>query len=142
MWETEKVQERINKLFTEQEKKNYNWFTDPKLSKSEKNFHGSVLVAGWIIFVLSVCLLATLTHSVVQGTAPGSATVALSIVSFLLILFSRFCISGRGVEALTDLMKFSNTANHLKTLGFEMRRSDEVVKKIIEQEEQERQSQS
>jgi len=127
-------------ISTEQEKKKHNWFTDPTLPKSEKFFNGSVLVAGWIIFIFSICLLAILTHSIVQGTAPGPATVTLSIVSFLLILFSLFCISGRGVQVLADLMKFSKTANHLKTLGFEMRRSDEIIKKIMEQEEKKRQS--
>jgi len=114
------------------EKKKDNWVTDPCLPCSEKVFHGSVLVAGWIIFVLAICLLVALTRPTAQQ---GATTVALSIVSFLLILFSLFCISGRGVQVLADLMKFSKTANHLKTLGIEMQRSDEIIKKIMEQEE-------
>ena len=121
----------------ESENKKHNWFTDPTLPKSEKFFHGSVLVAGWIIFILAICLLVALTRPTAQQ---GATTVALSIVSFLLILFSLFCISGRGVQVLADLMKFSKTANHLKTLGIEIHRSDEIIKKIMEQEEKKSQS--
>jgi len=118
------------------ENKNWNWFTDPSLPLSEKAFHISTLVAGWIIFVFAIYLLKNLTRSTVHAPA----TVTLSIVSFLFILFSLFCISGRGLQVLTDLMEFSKRANHLKTLGVEMHRSDEIIKKIMEQEEKKSQS--
>lgn len=116
------------------EKKKHNWVTDPYLPRSEKVFHFLVLVAGWIIFILAIYLLVVLTHSTTQG----ATTVVLSIVSFLLVLFSFFCISGRGLQVLTDLMEFSKTANHIKTLGIEMHRSDKVIEKIMEQEEKQK----
>jgi len=112
-----------------------NWVTDCTLPKSEKFFHFSVLIAGWIVFFFAIGFLIVLVWSTAQGTAPGPATVALSIVSFLLLLFSLFCISGRGVQVIADLMGFSKKTNYIKTLGFEMHRSDDIANRIMEQED-------
>lgn len=126
----------VKDISKESETKKRNWLTDPRLPVSEKAFHISVLVAGWVIFVFAICLLKGLSNS----TAQAAATVTLSIVSFLLIVFAFFCISGRGIQVLADLMKFSKTANHIKTLGIEMHRSDKIIEKIMEQEEKQKQS--
>lgn len=71
-------------ISTECKNKKDNWFTDSSLSRSEKAFHCSVLGAGWTMFFFAIYLLVVLSHS----TAQGAATTALSIVSFLLVLFS------------------------------------------------------
>lgn len=108
-----------------------NWLTDPSLPLSEKVFHFLVFAAGWIIFGFAVHFLWVFTHSTTQG----ATTVALSIVSSLLVLFSFFCIPGRGLQVLADIMEFSKKANHIKILGIEMHRSDKIIEKIMEQQE-------
>lgn len=113
-----------------------NWLTDPSLPLAEKVFHFLVFAAGWIIFGFAVHFLWVLTHSPTQG----ATTVALSIVSFLLVLFSFFCVSGRGLQVLADIMEFSKKANHIKILGIEMHRSDKIIEKIMEQQEKKKQS--
>lgn len=123
-------------ISSECKNKRPNWFTDPSLPRSEKVFHCSVLGAGWTMFFFAMYLLVVLSHSTTQG----AATTALSIVSFLLVLFSFFCISGRGVQVLADLMEFSKEANYVKILGIEMHRPDRVVERIMDVEEGRKQS--
>ncbi len=95
-------------------KKKDNWVTDPTLNWSEKTFHGLVFGFGFGLLSFVLKLLWDVTHRDIQGIG----STALVVVLMLLIIFSFFCISGRGVDTVEELIKRIKTAEIIKLWGF------------------------
>jgi len=91
-----------------------NWVTDPKLNWAEKTFHGLVFVFGILLLIIVLKLLWDVGHRDIQG----AGSIALIVVSMLLVMFSFFCISGRGVDILEQLRKKIIVAESIKLWGF------------------------
>jgi len=91
-----------------------NWVTDPKLNWSEKTFHGLVFVFGILLLIIVSKLLWDVGHRDIQG----AGSIALIVVFMLLIMFSFFCISGRGVDILEQLRKKIIVAESIEFYGF------------------------
>lgn len=90
-----------------------NWVTDPTLAKWEKFFHSLTLVCGFCLLGLTSFLL----FDVARRDIKGASSIVLIVVLMILIIFSFFCISGRGVEIVEKLKERIETAELIKLWG-------------------------
>ncbi len=112
--EIKKIKKKKRELKKMKHLKKYNWLSDPSLHWSEKVFHFSTLVCGFIILFFSLFLLCKIANN---KDIQGISSIASVVVLMILIIFSFLCISGRGLETAEKLRNRIEKAELIKLWG-------------------------